>query len=224
MKTRMARGAEQRSQRMNRSRFPRKAAAGLLILSLLATCLAGCGAMGGGRRGPIDAGIAKEDPPLPVAVTAAERREMNKTLTLGGLLKPQQEVVLMGGGAGSRILSLAVGVGDRVEKGQIILTQDMRDIEIQEQNLILSRAQIADNRAQLEDNLAQLQDTYEKNKALFEAGALAEAQLTSLDSQIKGLDTQLKGLENQTKQISLQLETIRLNREKMAVTSTIDGV
>ena len=198
-----------------------------LILSFLLLCLlglAGCGAAGGGQGGAGEANAPQVEAPLPVAVTKAEQKEMLKTLTLGGLLKPMEEVVLMGGGAGSRVLSVAVSVGDRVSKGQVILTQDMRDLAIQEQNLLISRAQIEDNQAQLNDNLTQLIDTYEKNKALFDVGALAEAQLTSLDSQIKGLDTQLKGLDNQTKQINLQLETLRLNREKMAVTSTIDGI
>ena len=76
------------------------------------------------------------------------------------------------------------------------MTQDMKDIQIQENNLLLSKSQ--------------LEDTYEKNKALYEVGAVAESQITSL--------------ENQLEQLDLQLETIELTKEKMAVTATIDGI
>jgi RND family efflux transporter MFP subunit len=148
------------------------------------------------------------------------------------LLKPQEEVALMGGGAGSRVLEVAVSVGDYVEKGQVILTQDMRDLEIQEQNLRISKAQLQDNLSIQKQNLelskTQLQESYDKTLALFEVGAAAESQLTTLENQIQQLDLQAEGqlaaLENQVKQVDLQLETLRINRDKMAVTSTIDGV
>ncbi len=172
----------------------------LAFLCLLTFGLAGCGA--GNETAQATAGSSEtaaevqEESALPVTVTAAVRRDLNKTLTLGGLLRPQEEVTLMGGGVGSKVLRVAVKVGDPVRQGQVILTQDMRDLDIQEQNLLL--------------NKEQLQDNYDKNKALFEAGAMAEGQLTTL--------------ENQIKQIDLQLESLRLNREKMTVTSTINGI
>jgi RND family efflux transporter MFP subunit len=169
----------------------------LLFLCLLAIGLAGCSSTqaSGGDATQVQ-GEIQEEAALPVTVTTAVRRDISKTLALGGLLRPQEEVTLMGGGAGSRVLQVAVAVGDQVSRGQVILTQDMRDLDIQEQNLLLNRQQ--------------LQENYDKNKALFEAGAMAESQLTALENQMKLLD--------------LQLEALRLNREKMAVTSTIDGI
>ncbi len=172
----------------------------LVFLCLPAFILAGCASGGetaqAAAGGSETAGQVQEEIALPVTVTEAVRRDLDKTLTLGGLLRPQEEVTLMGGGVGSKVLQVTVKVGDPVRKGQVILTQDMRDLDIQEQNLLL--------------NKEQLQESYDKNKALFEAGAMAEGQLTTL--------------ENQIKQIDLQLETLRLNREKMAVTSTINGI
>ncbi|MDR1194579.1 MAG: efflux RND transporter periplasmic adaptor subunit [Peptococcaceae bacterium] len=178
------------------------AALALLGLLSLAPLLAGCsglsiGADAAATAAAADAAAPPEvEAPLPVTVTAAGRRDLVKTLTLGGLLRPQEEATMMGGGTGSRVLRVNVEVGDRVRKGQLLLSQDMRDLAIQEETLQL--------------NLTQLQDNYEKNLALFEAGAAAEAQLTAL--------------ENQVRQLELQLETLRLAREKMAVTSTIDGI
>ncbi|MCL2122005.1 MAG: efflux RND transporter periplasmic adaptor subunit [Clostridiales bacterium] len=197
---------------------------GLLAFWMLAATMAGCSPPWRSGNAATPGEEAAEEPPLPVVVAPVERKDMEKTMTLGGLLKPQEEVVLMGGGAGSRILRVAVSVGDSVTKGQVILTQDMRDLDIQQQNLQISKTQLEDSYRTLEDNYQTLEDTYEKNKLLYEAGALAESQITSLESQLTSLESQMAGLENQMKQIDLQLETIRLNREKMAVTSTIDGV
>jgi RND family efflux transporter MFP subunit len=157
---------------------------------------------------------------------------MVRTLTLGGLLKPQEEVALMGGGAGSRVLKVSVSVGDFVKKGQVILTQDIRDLEIQEQNLRLSKTQLKESLDIQKQNTkisrAQLVDSLEKTLALLKVGAATESQVTSLESQIQQLDLQSDGqiasLENQIKQTDLQLETIRISRDKMSVTSTIEGV
>jgi RND family efflux transporter MFP subunit len=205
------------------------------LLCLLLFAFTGCAAVdwinrGGGGDAPADE--PREEAPMPVVVSAVAREDMSRSLTLGGLLKPQEEVALMGGGAGSRVLQVAVGVGDYVEKGQVILTQDMRDLEIQEQNLRISSAQLLESLAVQRQNYqltrAQLQESYEKTLALYEAGAAAESQATALENQLKQLDLQSEGqfaaLDNQIKQVSLQLETLRINRDKMAVTSTIDGI
>ena len=196
------------------------------VLCLLVLSLAGCGAIDRitQRGAEAEAAASVEEPPLPVVIIPAVRQELSKTLTLGGLLKPQEEVALMGGGAGSRILQIAVSVGDRVQKGQVILTQDVRDLDIQEKNLLISITQLQDTLRTTKDNYSTQKDSYEKNKLLFEAGALAESQLTAMETQLTGLESQIAGLENQIKQAGLQLDTLRLNREKMEVTSTIDGL
>ena len=228
-KTPAAYGSPQPEAPGKRGACLRRAVA-VVLLCLLASGLTACGAARPGNAGPQQE--PREEAPLPVAVLAIAREDMARTLTLGGLLKPQEEVALMGGGAGSRILQIAVSVGDYVQKGQSILTQDMRDLEISEQNLRISRSQLQetlDNQKQtFKINKDQLQDTYDKTLALLEAGAATESQVTALENSIQQLDLQTEslfaGLENQIKQIDLQLATIRINREKMAVTSTIDGV
>ena len=215
-------------------RMKNRVIAGAVTMCLLMISLTGCAAVDRVRQGnnapPPEED--REEAPLPVVVSPAAREDMIRTLTLGGLMKPQEEVALMGGGAGSRVLDIAVSVGDYVQKGQVILTQDMRDLEISEQNLRLSKAQLQESLANARQNLqlskTQLQENYDKTAALLEAGAAAESQLTALANQIEQLDLQAEGqltaLESQIKQLDLQLETLRLNREKMAVTSTIDGV
>ncbi|MCL1804561.1 MAG: efflux RND transporter periplasmic adaptor subunit [Clostridiales bacterium] len=201
---------------------------------ILALSLAGCAAVDwiNQNNNAVTYDDTREQAPLPVAVSPATREDMSRALTLGGLLKPMEEVALMGGGAGSRVLEVAVSVGDYVEKGQVILTQDMRDLQIQEQNLRISKGQLQESLDIQKQNLdlsrTQLQESYDKSRALYEVGAAAESQLTALENQIQQLDLQAEGqltaLENQIKQIDLQLETLRINRDKMAVTSTINGV
>ena len=193
------------------------------IMVSLTSCAFGFGASGEGENA--DSSYAQqEELALPVTVVSAVRQDMERTVTVGGLLRPQEEVAMMGGGVGSRILSIDVAIGDHVSRGQTILTQDMRDLAIQEQNLQVSRLQLQDSIRIMEDNYRITRDTYERNKLLFQAGAIAETQLISLESQVTGLQGQLSGLRSQVRQIDLQLQSLRLNRERMAVTSTIDGI
>ena len=167
--------------------------AGAVLTGALLLGLTACGADEAveGTAAPVE-----EETAAAVSVTAVERRDLARTITLGGLLSPQDEVTVMGGGTGSKILNINVAVGDPVRKGQSLMNQDMKDLEIQENTLLL--------------NKSQLEDTYAKSLALYEAGALAESEITSL--------------ENQLEQLDLQLETIALNREKMQVTAPISGI
>lgn len=174
--------------------FGRRVAAAALSCAMLFG-LAGCGG-DNAAAGQTGEGASPEETAAAVRVARVERQDLARTITLGGLLAPQDEVTILGGGSGSKILKINVAVGDKVRKGQSLMTQDMKDIQIQENNLLLSKSQ--------------LEDTYEKNKALYEVGAVAESQITSL--------------ENQLEQLNLQLETIELTKEKMAVTATIDGI
>lgn len=133
---------------------------------------------------------------IPVTVSELQPQTIEKTMALGGLLKPKEEVTLLGGGTGSRIEQIYVEVGSPVTKGQVILTQDLRDLEIQQSNLELNHQDLLDN--------------LEKTKSLFAAGAATQSQVTALENQIKSLE--------------LQLDSLQLTREKMQVTSTIRGI
>lgn len=163
---------------------------GALVLMLLAGC---------GANQEADGNEGEAAPVLTAAPVTTQRLEyqtLEKELVLGGLLRPKDEVTLMGGGAGSRIDRVRVSVGSKVSKGQILINQDMRDIAIQRSNLEINRADLVDN--------------LEKTKALLEAGAAAESQVTTLENQLQLLD--------------LQIDNLNLNIEKMQVRSTISGM
>lgn len=163
---------------------------GMLFIILLASCGANQGAEVQEGEGDLAVTAA------PVTIQRLEYQTLEKELVLGGLLRPKEEVTLMGGGAGSRIDRVHVAVGSKVSKGQVLINQDMRDMAIQRSNLEINRAELVDN--------------LEKTIALLEAGAAAQSQVTALENQLQLLD--------------LQIENLNLNLEKMQVRSTISGL
>ena len=86
-------------------------AAAIVLLSVICAGLAGCSSLGG-RGGTSSPEEIREETPLPVVVSPVARGDMSRTLTLGGLLKPQEEVALMGGGRGQQ------DTGDRRKRGR----------------------------------------------------------------------------------------------------------
>jgi len=166
----------------------------LITLAFLIINIGGCGAAESSDSSQIP--DEEESIVIPVTVQELTPQTLEKTIALGSLLRPKEEVVLLGGGTGSRIEEIYVEVGSKVTKGQIILTQDLRDLEIQQNNLELTYQDLLDN--------------LEKTRSLYEAGAAAESQVTALESQLK--------------QLELQMENLALAREKMEVRSTISGI
>jgi RND family efflux transporter MFP subunit len=151
---------------------------------------------GQGTQGAGEAQATQEVRRIPVTVQEAAYQSMEKTVLFGGLLTPSDEVNIMGGGAGSKLESILVKVGDRVSKGQTVAVMDHRDLE-----LSLANLDIQINQARL--NL-------ERNQALEETGAATRVQIEQIEDQIK--------------QLEIQRENIVLQQERLVVTAPISGI
>lgn len=106
---------------------------------------------------------------IPVAVEIVKRDKMEKTILLGGLLQPQDEVFLAAKMPSLRILSVPVLVGDPVSRGTPLVIMDSREIDLQ---------------------LEQARLNYERSKELYKAGALAKSQLEQLENTLENLELQ----------------------------------
>jgi RND family efflux transporter MFP subunit len=138
-----------------------------LLISLLLS--AGCGSTGGadgkgGSRGPSAVAVATD----PV-----ETSDIKEIRFFNGQVQPVQSAV-MAPKVNGRVASVAVRIGDRVKKGDILIQLDTSEISAQVRS---QEADLALNRARLE--MAQKNREYYRNamenyKKLYEAGALSK--------------------------------------------------
>ena len=116
-----------------------------------------------------DAGAGTEVKKIPVAAESVKKGKLEKTILLGGLLQPCEEVFLAAKLPSYRILSVPVRVGDPVSAGTPLAVLDSRELDLQ---------------------LEQARLNYERNKQLYEAGAVSKYQLEQLKIALDNLELQ----------------------------------
>jgi RND family efflux transporter MFP subunit len=159
----------------------------LLVFSLL---VAGCGSK------KADKASVPETKKIPVTVEIVKKGNMEKSIPLGGLLQPQDEVALASKNPAFKILKVPVRVGDGVKAGTPLVVFDGRDIELQ-----IRSAQDSYNDAKL---------NYERNKELYDAGAIAKSLLEQAELRLSGAE--------------IALNNLRIQQENTVLISPINGV
>jgi len=125
----------------------------LLKLAVFMFIVFGLAVSGCSRQQPQQAaGGAKK---IPVRVETVKKDTFQKTVSLGGLLQPREQVYLSAKTPSLRVLRVPVKVGDEVAAGEPLVVFDSREIDLQ---------------------LEQARLNYERNKQLYEAGAVSKSQ------------------------------------------------
>jgi len=137
--------------------------AAVVIISVLA--LTGCG-----QKAEEPAAELKK---IPVTVEKAEKGTLEKFISLGGLLSPQEEVALASRNPALKVTAVPVRVGDRVSRGTPLVYFDSRELDLQ---------------------LEQARLNYERNKQLMEAGAVSKYQLEQLEIALENLELQKENM------------------------------
>lgn len=167
-------------------------------LAFLCIAMAGCG------HSDSDAVKADASAPPVVAVAKTERRDLARQTVLTAEFRPFQEVDVMAKVSGY-IKTINVDVGDRVQKGQLLAT-----LEIPEMNDDLTRAQATVSRSDAE--VARAQDdirraesahkiahlTYERlaSVAKNEPGMIAQQELDAAQSKDLEAEAQVSGAKS----------------------------
>lgn len=125
------------------------------------------------------AGSEAEQPPAVVELTALEKRDIHETVTVSGQVSAHLEVKLLAELPG-RIAGVPVCLGDKVEKGDLLLQLDSRDQEVQLQQaeaaLAAARAQQAEAQAG-----ARSQDLAQARAGLMQAETAYETACAELE-------------------------------------------
>lgn len=141
---------------------PAPALAGLLLLALACAGPACAQAQAGASAAP--------KPALTVTVTTPRSAPMAQTLAAHGSLAAWQEVVIGAETQGLRLVEVAVQVGDRVRRGQLLA-------RLQADTLAAERAATAAALAEAEAVLAEAQANAERARTLEPSGALSAQQI-----------------------------------------------
>lgn len=154
--------------------------------------------------------------PLKVSACRIALKEFNQRLVVMGRITPAAEVVL-GSTISGRISSVKVDEGDRVEKGQVLLT--IEDSELKS-NLAIAEAAVSQAKAKLEqisgtevrvaeetlierrNQLENAKENFERSRKLFEKQSLSKSEFTASELALKQAQSQFEIASAREKSIS----------------------
>lgn len=190
------------------------------------------GALATGCSATPDAAEAPEAQAIAVSVIEVQKTGIENLRTVVGKTQPVQEVSVFAKVPGT-VTQVKAEVGQRVNKGDLLLRIDDKDIRLQVEQ---ARAGLASARAnlnrtnggaadlqlaQLRSSLAQAELMYqdaktalESSKVLYEAGAVSQFELDSAQTRFKNAETQYL-----TAKKAVELTESTINKENTAVAS-----
>lgn len=150
------------------------------LLIALVLALAGCGKERDGKHG-LPAATGPGSPPLPVLPSIAKQAKApSSTITSDrkstGTLLPHSEVVVVARASGV-VVAMAVDVGARVKKGQVLFRVDERAAALR---LAQAQTQLAAAQQQLKST----QVEYDRTRLLFEQRAASLQQRDLISAQV----------------------------------------
>lgn len=180
---------------------------GIMLLAVVLV-VAGCGS----ETGP---GEGTETRAIPVQVEEVTRGSVTVYDTVTGSLSPALEVAVVPK-TGGTVQGIMVKVGEQVQKGQLLVQLDTKDIEAQvrQAEAALEAAQTAYRNAEAQipnalkiaqANYEAAKKAYERMEYLYREGGISEQQWESAKTQLEVAEAQLADAQN----AHLQLETLK---------------
>ena len=140
----------------------------LLVIMLMVLLLAGCG-----DQQSVDA--EQQDSAVPVRVAAVEKGSLADTAVVTGKLEALEMANVVPGGQGGKVYSVNVKVGDKVTKGQTLITLEhtslMAAVQQAEQGVVQAESALEISGIAYNQAAA----NYERGKQLHESGAIPAA-------------------------------------------------
>lgn len=147
-----------------------------IVLLIIAASLTACG----GNNNEM--AEVQEEKSIPVVVSNAMKGNISQDIVISGQLKAENEVAIIPKIAGvADVLSLNVGLGDHVEKGDLLFTLDNGTLSSSIKDSLLAYETAKNN--------------FYRISRLYEEGAVSRQQYEQ--AQLSVSDTQIKALQNQ---------------------------
>jgi len=165
---------------------------------------------------------SQKDPLADLLVAQATIGDIQQTVQATGTLRPVR-LVAVGAQVSGRITALAVAVGDRVKKGDLVATIDSLT---QENGLKSAKAALADVRAQKREKEASLvyaQAVLERETATFAKQASSKDAFESARATVETTRAQIEALTAQIAQAEVKVDTAQVDLGYTRIVAPIDG-
>ena len=178
---------------------------------------------GGGRGGRAGRGGARGGGlAMTVETATAARRELAEHITVVGNLIGETTVDIVPRQAG-RIESIAVKMGDRVSRGQVVAQMDDRDFREQvsqaEANLQVNMATVRTR----ESDLKSAETTLERQKTMLAAGLSSKQNFDDADARYSAALAQLDVAKAQAAQTQSRIEELKFALSNTKIISPVNG-
>lgn len=163
------------------------------------------------QRGEAELGLSADQGPIPIEVGPIERGPITLRRTFSGALEASAQFVVAPK-VGGRLQSLAVDLGDAVERGQVVATLDedelVQAVHQDEADLTVARASLSAAKSALEIAERGLQ----RAQSLRGEGVTSDSQLdAAMAEQLAGrAEVEVRGANVERAQAALQAARIRL--------------
>jgi RND family efflux transporter MFP subunit len=161
----------------------------LLVISALSMLLSSCG--GGHEAHSTDAG-----PAVPVAVATASATSVDKMVAASGTIGARSSANVSTRMMGN-VSALNVKVGDKVKKGQSLITLYNTD-------LLAKRSQVEARINQAKSALENAEKDFQRFKALYEKGSASEKELDDMTTRFEMAQAQLEAAQNMKQEVEAQ--------------------
>ena len=160
--------------------------------------------------------------PIEVQTEKVKRSNVIKTVTASGKIQPVTDVKISSN-VSAKIIKLLVKEGDRVKKGQLLVTLDRTNYEA---GVNQAKAEQLRAKAQLmsaKTNLEKAQQDYDRAKELFAKQLASESEFQTYDANLKTSKSAVESAESQVLAANAILDQNMDNMNKTEIYSPIDG-
>jgi len=148
--------------------------------------------------------------------------DVERTVLATGTLEPS-ELVSVGAQVSGQVVRLAVELGDRVQRGDLIAEIDSAPQRNALRNAEASLAAARADQASLRAELAQARLAFERQRQMLAEDATSRAEYEAAEAQAKTLEARIAASEAQIAQSQIAADTARINLGYTRITAPMDG-
>ena len=174
---------------------------------------------------------------IEVTVEKIARHDLEAVVSASGKIQPKSQVEISAETMG-KVVELGVVEGQQVERGELLLQIDPRNLETAVQNreasLATARSQLEQTRSQVENArvaLRQAKETLARQQDLWKSGLLSREQYERTQNEVEMRETDLvvseqsvRTQEQRIRQEEANLASARYDLNKVRIVSPISGI
>lgn len=164
----------------------------------------------------------KKEVAIDVQTEKVKRGDVIKTVSASGKIQPVTDVKVSSN-VSAKIMKLTVKEGDRVQRGQLLVSLDRT---VYEASVNQSKAELMRAKSQVisaEASLQKAKQDYDRIKGLFEKKLSAESELQSAEANLSTSQSALESAQSQVQAAQADLDRSLDNLSKTEIYSPIEG-